>query len=104
MDKGWIAVVSVDEVPEDDVLGVKVQGQPIALYKIDGEIYATHNICTHGQALLSDGFVENGEIECPLHQGRFCIKTGKAKSAPLSKDIKVYATALRDGQVYINLD
>lgn len=104
MNKGWVAVVSADEVPEDDVLGVNVQGHPVALYKIEGEVYATANICTHGQALLSDGFVENGEIECPLHQGRFCIKTGKIKNAPLTTDLKVYATSLKDGQIYINLD
>lgn len=100
---GWIATVGVDEIPDDDVLGCKVQGLPIALYRLGDDVYATDNICTHGQAFLSDGFVGDGEIECPLHQGRFCIKTGKAKSAPLTTDLKTYNVQVENGLVYIKL-
>lgn len=90
MSDNWIKVTALDEIPDDDVIGVSVEGRQIALYKYEGEVFATDNVCTHGQALLSDGFLEDGEIECPLHQGRFCIKSGKAMCDPLTEDVRTY--------------
>ncbi|WP_191600420.1 non-heme iron oxygenase ferredoxin subunit [Marinomonas algicola] len=101
MSNNWIDTINIEEVPEDDVIGVNVNGHQIALYKVDDEVFATDNVCTHGQALLSDGFLEDGEIECPLHQGRFCIKSGKAMNEPLTEDIKTYETKIEEGQVFL---
>lgn len=104
MDSYWIDTINIDGIPENDVIGVNVEGYQIALYKVEGEVFATDNICTHGQALLSDGFLEDGEIECPLHQGRFCIKSGKAICEPLTEDIKTYATRIEGKQVFLKLN
>ncbi|MET4161711.1 naphthalene 1,2-dioxygenase system ferredoxin subunit [Marinobacterium sp. MBR-111] len=97
MSDNWIKVTALDDIPDDDVIGVSVEGRQIALYKYEGEVFATDNVCTHGQALLSDGFLEDGEIECPLHQGRFCIKSGKAMCDPLTEDVRTYDTRI-DGE------
>lgn len=99
MDKHWKILVNIDELIEDDVIGVEIEGKDLAIYSIDGEIFVTDNICTHGLARLSDGFVEDGEIECPLHQGKFCIKTGKALCDPLEIDIQTYPVRLENNQV-----
>jgi naphthalene 1,2-dioxygenase system ferredoxin subunit len=71
----WVDAAAVDDVPSDDVVGIEVQGRDIALYGTDDGIHATDNICTHGHARLCDGFLEGHEIECPLHQGRFDVRT-----------------------------
>lgn len=104
MSDNWISAVPLQDIPDDDVLGISVEGKSIAVYKVDGEVFATDNVCTHGQALLSDGFLEDGEIECPLHQGRFCIKSGKAMCAPLTEDIKIYPARIEAEQVYLQLE
>ncbi|PSJ44706.1 Rieske (2Fe-2S) protein [Zobellella endophytica] len=101
MNNEWIKVASLAEVPEDDVIGVMAQDRELALYNLDGEIFATDNICTHGHARLSDGFVEDGEIECPLHQGKFCIKSGKAMCEPLTEDIRTYPTKVEGNEILI---
>ncbi|MEI8631175.1 non-heme iron oxygenase ferredoxin subunit [Vibrio sp. PP-XX7] len=101
MSDNWISTVNVDDIPEDDVIGINVNGQQIALYKVEGEIFATDNVCTHGHALLSDGFLEDGEIECPLHQGRFCVKSGKAMCEPLTENIKTYSARVEADQIYL---
>ncbi len=102
MNTQWFAVADVDDLLEDDVIGVEVEGKELALYLIEGEVYATDNICTHGLARLSDGFVEDGQIECPLHQGKFCIKTGKAMCAPLESDVQSYRTKIDNNKVHVS--
>ncbi len=100
----WKKIVSVSNLIDDDVIGVEVDGKDLAIYSIEGEVYVTDNICTHGLARLSDGFVEDGQIECPLHQGKFCIKTGKALCAPLEIDVQTYQSKVENDQVYAAID
>ncbi len=103
MSDNWIDVTSADEVPEDDVIGIDIAGKSLALYQVEGEIYATDNICTHGNARLCDGFLEGHEIECPLHQGKFDIRNGKAMCAPLTEDVRTYPVKIEGSRVFIDL-
>ncbi len=100
----WIVSVDTADVPDDDVIGVDVAGLDIALYQTGGGYYATDNICTHGRAKLCDGFLDGFIIECPLHQGTFDIRTGKALTVPVTEDIKAYPTKIQDGKLYIRVD
>nr|WP_067297414.1 non-heme iron oxygenase ferredoxin subunit [Marinobacterium profundum] len=104
MSDNWITAASLADIPDDDVIGITINGHPIALYKFGGEVFATDNVCTHGQALLSDGFLEDGEIECPLHQGRFCIKSGKAMCDPLTENIKSYQSRVNGEEVLLLIE
>ena len=99
----WVDALSADALPTDDVIGIVVAGRDIALYTVGDAVYATDNICTHGQARLCDGFLEGHEIECPLHQGRFDVRTGRALCEPVTIDLAVHAVQLRDGRVWIRL-
>jgi naphthalene 1,2-dioxygenase system ferredoxin subunit len=100
----WIDATAVDDVPEDDVIGVLVDGRDIALYNAGGEIFATDNICTHGQARLCEGFLEGHEIECPLHQGRFDVRTGRPTGPPVTEAIRSYPVRVEAGRVLLALD
>jgi naphthalene 1,2-dioxygenase system ferredoxin subunit len=99
----WIDLAAIDDIPKDDVIGVDSAGKSIALYHVEGTIYATDNICTHGNARLCDGFVEGHEIECPLHQGKFDIRNGKALCAPLTDDLKTYPVKIEGSRVFIEM-
>lgn len=103
MTQNWIDAAAEDAVPEEDVIAVQVAGKEVALYGVDGEVYATDNICTHGHARLCDGFLEGGEIECPLHQGRFDVRTGKAMCAPLTENIRTYPVKIENGRVFVDM-
>jgi phenylpropionate dioxygenase-like ring-hydroxylating dioxygenase large terminal subunit len=100
----WQKVASFSEIGVDGVLGVEVDGSPVALYRLTNEVLATAGICTHALALLSDGFVENGKIECPLHQGKFDIRSGKALCAPVTEDLRTYAVKLEGDDVFIDME
>lgn len=104
MSENWTDAAAVDDVPEGDVIGVKVAGRDIALYEVDGTIYATDNVCTHGQARMSDGFLEGREIECPLHQGKFDVCTGQALCAPLTENLRTYPVRIDNLRVMLRLD
>ena len=104
MAENWIDAAAVGEVPEGDVIGVNVAGKDIALYEVEGEFFATDNVCTHGHARMSDGFLEGREIECPLHQGKFDVCTGRALCAPLTENIKTYAVKIENMRVMLKLD
>lgn len=99
----WTDVAASDGVPEGDVMGVSVAGREIALYGVEGEVYATDNICTHGQARLCDGFLDGHEIECPLHQGKFDVRSGKATCEPVTDDLRSYPVKIEAGRVYLAL-
>ena len=103
MNNQLLDIAAVDDVPEDDVIGVDTNGKSFALYHVEGTIYATDNICTHGNAKLCDGFVEGFEIECPLHQGKFDIRNGKALCAPLTDDLKIYPVKIEGNRVFVEI-
>jgi nitrite reductase/ring-hydroxylating ferredoxin subunit len=88
---GWVRVASVGDVAEGQVHAVRVGDHEIALYHLpDNDFRATDNICTHEYAQLSDGWLEDGCIECPLHAARFDVKTGKALCAPAEENLQVF--------------
>lgn len=100
----WIDVLSAADLPADDVIAVQAAGREIALYTVGTAVYATDNLCTHGNARLCDGFLEGCEIECPLHQGKFDVRDGKPLCDPVAVPLRSYAVRLADGRVYVRVD
>jgi 3-phenylpropionate/trans-cinnamate dioxygenase ferredoxin subunit len=97
------AVAKTDELDEDEAMQVMVGRKEIALYNLGGEFFATDDICSHAYASMSDGYVENGQIECPLHGACFEIRTGKALTAPATIDLGTYEVKVEDGTIYVGV-
>jgi len=97
------AVADTSEVDEGEALQVSVGRADIAIYKIDGDYYATDDTCTHAYASLADGYVENGQIECPLHGACFDIKTGKAMTPPADVDLRTYPVKTEGGKILVGV-
>ncbi len=100
----WVDALSADELPSDDVIGVVVDGRDIALYTVGDAVYATDNICTHGQARLCDGFLEGHEIECPLHQGKFDVRDGRPMCEPVTEALRSYPVKVEGQRVFLQFD
>jgi naphthalene 1,2-dioxygenase system ferredoxin subunit len=103
MANNWLDISALDEVPDDDVLGVDTGAKDLALYKVDGQVYATDNLCTHGHARLCDGFLDGFEIECPLHQGKFDIRNGSPTCQPVTEAVRTYPVKIENGRVFVDL-
>lgn len=93
----WHKVATTSEIDDEEVIGVEVGETQIAIYRLGDDFYATSNICTHAFAFLSDGYIEEGCVECPLHQQLFRIATGEALEGPAEEDLKTFAVKL-DGE------
>lgn len=76
----------------------------IAVFNLDGDFFATDDTCTHGFASLSEGYIEDGIVECPWHGGSFDIRTGAPREDPCRIPLRVYAVTVRDTDVWIDLD
>jgi nitrite reductase/ring-hydroxylating ferredoxin subunit len=99
----WVEIARVDEVDDEEAKSCRVGNMLIALYNVGGTFHATSDICTHAHAHLSDGYIEGDIVECPLHQGRFHIPTGRAISAPVTEDVLTYPVKVEGDKVLVQV-
>ncbi len=74
---------------------------PVALFRMDGAFYAIADTCSHGQASLAEGWLEGFEIECPVHSGRFDIRSGAPLAFPVTEPVATYALRRIDGVLHV---
>jgi nitrite reductase/ring-hydroxylating ferredoxin subunit len=97
----WHRVATDGDIAEGAAIGVEVGDIRIGLCRLGGTLHAFENVCPHAFALLSDGFIEDNEIECPLHAARFEIPTGRCTSPPADRDLATYRVKVEDGDVFV---
>jgi nitrite reductase/ring-hydroxylating ferredoxin subunit len=80
------------------------EGRCIALFKLGDGIYAIDDECSYAQASLSEGTVDDDQIECPQHGAWFDIRSGKNLSFPAVTPVRVYLVKVEDGTIYLSLE
>ena len=99
----WHDALGADEMAVEEARGLVLGGVPIALFRLEDGFHALHDLCTHGHARLSEGYVEDACVECPLHQGLVHIPTGAARTAPISQPTRTYPTRVTGGRVEVEV-
>jgi 3-phenylpropionate/trans-cinnamate dioxygenase ferredoxin component len=99
----WARACGAGEIEEEDVRRFEHSGAVYAIYRTRSGYYASDGRCTHEGAALTEGFVIDEVIECPLHQGRFHIPSGRAMGAPVCVNLRVYPVKIEQGAVLIGL-
>lgn len=100
----WHALADADDIDEDDVICVHAADRLLAIFHLeDGTYHVTDNRCTHQEASLAEGYLDEETIECPRHQGVFHVPTGKAKSPPVTENLRVYPTKVENGKIWAHL-
>jgi p-cumate 2,3-dioxygenase ferredoxin subunit len=91
------------DVPPGEIRkGALPDGTCVAIYNLDGRIYATADRCTHGDASLSEeGTIVGDQVECSFHFGCFDIATGKAVAMPCTEALRVYPVTIIDGFIHV---
>jgi 3-phenylpropionate/trans-cinnamate dioxygenase ferredoxin subunit len=100
----WVVAATVGEIDLEDVKLFDFGAETYAIYRTKSGYYASDGFCTHEMAHLADGFVIGEVIECPLHQGRFDVRTGKALSPPVSEDLRTYPVRVDGDRILIGLE
>jgi anthranilate 1,2-dioxygenase ferredoxin subunit len=103
-DAVWHDVGEPDDFPDQSAWPVRVADTDVAVFRLGEALHALHDRCTHGNARLSDGYVEDGCVECPLHQGLFHIASGAPRCAPVTEAVRCFPVRVVAGRVQVCLD
>jgi nitrite reductase/ring-hydroxylating ferredoxin subunit len=99
----WHRVAAEAELMPETPLGVRIGKLSIAVVRLEDGIFALNDVCTHEFALLSEGFCEDGKLECPLHQACFDIRTGAALTEPATVPVATYPVKVEAGAVLVQV-
>ena len=94
-----------DELGSGEARRVEVDGHTVAIVRIDDDVYALGDVCSHADVSLSNGFVEADDcaVECPKHGASFDLRTGAALTLPAIRPVPTYEVAVIDGDVVLTL-
>jgi 3-phenylpropionate/trans-cinnamate dioxygenase ferredoxin component len=95
-------VCRISELGPGDVR--RIDNPPIAVFNVEGALFAISDICTHAEASLSEGQVDGQTVECPLHGACFDLRTGEALTPPATEPVQTYAVVLQDDDVFVEVE
>jgi len=99
----FIKVATTDELGDQQAKLVEVEGQKIALFRVDGTFYALRDACTHRGGPLSKGTVEGAEVTCPWHEAKFDIRTGAVLDPPAQQGVRSYPVRVTGADIEIEV-
>ena len=99
----YTKVASLSELSSGEMKMVTVDEEDILLANVDGTIHAVSDLCSHADASLSDGYIEEGEVECPLHGSRFNLATGESLNLPADEPLKVYEIKVEGDDILVRI-
>ena len=98
----WRDLCAADALDPATPLRVEQAGTAYAVFLLDGAVHVTQDDCTHGPGSLAEGLVDGQEIECPFHQGRFHIPTGRPTAPPCTIPLRIWPARVIAGRVCID--
>jgi 3-phenylpropionate/trans-cinnamate dioxygenase ferredoxin component len=101
--RGWVCVGKRAQITADVPLAVDNGETGVGIYKVDDKLYAIEDTCPHAYAHLSEGFVLDGKVECPLHAAVFDIRTGELLEGPGERNLETYPVEIRGDEVYVQI-
>ncbi|KHL18780.1 3-phenylpropionate/trans-cinnamate dioxygenase ferredoxin subunit [Mumia flava] len=99
-----LRVCSVNQLVPGEGLRIDALTPPIAVFLTeDGTVHALDDTCTHQDASLAAGWVEDCRVECPLHASSFSLLSGEVDQPPAKRPARVHHVEVRDGEVWVEL-
>ena len=100
----WIDIAPLDELPPGDRRVVNTEIGRIAVFNLEGELFAIEDVCTHDGGELASGKCEGDVIICPRHGARFCIRDGRVLSPPAYEDVETFPVRVEDGMMQVGIE
>lgn len=98
----WIPVIREGALAPGEHVLIDADGIQLVVFNSEGRYLAIENLCSHDGNPINEGRVEEGEIICPRHGARFCLKTGRVLGPPAYEDIPAHAVRVHDGQIEVD--
>jgi 3-phenylpropionate/trans-cinnamate dioxygenase ferredoxin subunit len=95
----WVRICSLAELLPGECRTGWDGDTPIAVFNVDGTVYAIEDICTHDGSELTGGPIDGFEVECPRHGARFDVRTGAALCPPAYEPTAKFPVRIEDGWV-----
>ncbi len=100
----FIKVISLSDLPSGSMKQILVHGKPVALARVDGQVFAVDDTCSHEEcSLANEGFLDGSRIVCGCHGAQFDATTGKVMSLPATTNLSSYETKIENGDVYVKI-
>jgi 3-phenylpropionate/trans-cinnamate dioxygenase ferredoxin component len=99
-----VEVTELDKLPRDRGVRVTIGDHRIAMFRINNDVYAIADRCSHAEASLAEGELWDTSVECPRHGSEFDLKTGIPHALPATEPVPVYEVSIEDGTVYVELE
>ena len=100
----WVEITPLESLPAGRGVRVDVDDHRVALFRIDDQVYAIGDECSHAEASLAEGEVFDREVECPRHGSEFDLTTGEPGSLPATRPVPTYEVKLEDGVVFLAIE
>jgi 3-phenylpropionate/trans-cinnamate dioxygenase ferredoxin component len=101
----FVRAASLSDLAEGGLLGVEVAGTRVCLARVDGEVYAFRDNCSHRDFPLSEGELDTEEclVTCDWHGATFDIRTGAARSLPATRPITVFGVRVEGEDILVEV-
>lgn len=99
---GFVKVATIGQIAPGKALRVEIGEEPIAVFNVDGELYAIGDTCSHEEASLSEGDVFGTCVECPLHGAEFDLQTGRPRTLPAVVPVPTYTVRVEGDAVLLD--
>lgn len=99
-----VRVMGLEELPPGRMAYVEVDGLPIALANVAGELFAFGDSCRHEGGPLSSGVLIDDTVTCPWHGWTYSVRTGKSIVPPVGLRLPTYPVSVEEGQIYLTID
>lgn len=95
-------ICATSEMNDGDMWRVECH-PPIALFRVEGEFFATAATCTHMESCLTDGYLDEDVVECALHGAKFNVRDGRALALPATTPLQTFPIHVESGVVYVEI-
>jgi nitrite reductase/ring-hydroxylating ferredoxin subunit len=101
LSENFVRVADIKDIQPSQMKQVQVDDEAICIANVDGKYYAIGNACTHEGGPLADGMLDGYEVECPWHDYKFDVRTGKVTNPPASEPESTYAVKVGGNNILI---
>jgi 3-phenylpropionate/trans-cinnamate dioxygenase ferredoxin subunit len=101
---GFTRACSLNDLAEGESFAAEVNGEPVAIVRTEGEVFAIRDVCSHAEVALTEGEVDGYTIECWLHGSCFDLRTGEPTNKPATTPVPVYPVKIEGADVLVSIE